>query len=79
MMVFQYFADTDMLYIQLADHVSTEAQEIVPGVVVDLDAESRIVGIEIEDASKTIDLSRLELTAMPLANLILNRELPVAA
>jgi uncharacterized protein YuzE len=79
MMVFQYFADTDMLYIQLADHVSTEAQEVVPGVVVDLDAESRIVGIEIEDASKTIDLSRLELSAMPLANLILNRELPVAA
>ena len=77
-MVFQYFADNDMLYIQLADHVSTEAQEIAPGVVVDFDVESRIVGIEIEDASKTIDLSRLELTAMPLANLVLNRELPVA-
>ena len=78
-MIFQYFADTDMLYIQLADHISTEAQEIAPGVVVDFDAESRIVGIEIEDASKTIDLSRLELTAMPLANLVLKRELPVAA
>jgi len=78
-MVFQYFADTDMLYIQLADHVSVEAQEVAPGVVVDFDAESRIVGIEIEDASKVIDLSRLELSALPLANLILNRELPVAA
>jgi uncharacterized protein YuzE len=78
-MVFRYFADTDMLYIQLADHVSTEAQEIAPGVVVDFDAELRIVGIEIEDASKTIDLSRLELSAMPLANLVFNRELPVAA
>jgi uncharacterized protein YuzE len=77
-MVFQYFADTDMLYIQLANHVSTEAQEVSPGVV-DFDAESRIVGIEIEDASKTIDLSRLELSAMPLVNLVLNRELPVAA
>jgi uncharacterized protein YuzE len=78
-MVFQYFADTDMLYIQLANHVSTEAQEVAPGVVVDLDAESRIVGIEVEDASKVLDLSRLELSAMPLTNLILNRDLPVAA
>ncbi len=44
----------------------------------DFDEESRIVGIEIEDASKLVELSRLELMAMPLANLVLNRELPVA-
>jgi uncharacterized protein YuzE len=78
-MVFQYFADTDMLYIQLAEGISTEAQEIAPGVVVDFDAQAHIVGLEIEDASKLVDLSRLELTAIPLVNLVLKKEVPVAA
>jgi len=78
-MVFQYFADTDMLYIQLASGISTDAQEVAPGVVVDFDAHTHIVGIEIEDASKIVDLSRLELSAIPLVNLILNKEAPMPA
>jgi len=39
---------------------------------VDYDEHNRVVGIEIEDASKFIDLSRLELRDLPIANLVFN-------
>ena len=76
-MVFQYYPDTDMLHIKLVDKTSTESEEVAPGVVLDFDAHNQVVGIEIEDASKHIDLSRLELLALPLANLILSEKEPV--
>jgi uncharacterized protein YuzE len=69
-MVFQYYPDTDMLYIKLADGVSTESEEVATGVVLDFDERNRVVGIEIEDASKLIDLSRLEVLALPIENLV---------
>ena len=78
-MVFQYFPDTDMLYIKLADGVSTESEEVAPGVVLDFDERNRVIGIEIEDASKFIDLSRLEVLALPIVNLILSERAPVKA
>ncbi len=76
-MVIEYFPDTDMLYIKLADGKSTESEEIAPGVVLDFDEHNHVVGVEIEDASKFIDLKRLELKAMPVANLILSERVPV--
>jgi len=78
-MVFQYYPDTDMLYIKLADGVSTESEEVAPGVVLDFDERNRVIGIEIEDASKFIDLSRLEVRALPIVNLILSEREPVKA
>lgn len=78
-MVVEYFPDTDMLYIKLAEGTSTESEEIAPGVVLDFDERNRTIGIEIEDASKFIDLSRLELKAFPLANLVISNRVPVAA
>ncbi len=78
-MVFQYYPDTDMLYLQLVDGISTESQEVAAGIVIDFDEHTRIVGIEIEDASTFIDLSRLEISALPIENLILRKEVPVAA
>ena len=71
-MVFEYFPDSDMLYIKLAEGTSTESEEIAPGVVLDFNEQNRAIGVEIEDASKFIDLSRLELKAFPLANLIIS-------
>ena len=61
-----YHADTDSLYIDLADRTSTDSLEVSPGVVIDLDSDSRIVGIDIEDASKVVDLSCLEAEALPI-------------
>ncbi len=66
-----------MLYIKLADGISTESEEIAPGVVLDFDEHDHVIGIEIEDASKIVDLSRLELRALPVVNLVLSERSPV--
>ncbi|MGH7595319.1 MAG: DUF2283 domain-containing protein [bacterium] len=69
-MLFQYFPDSDMLYIKLAAKVSTESEEVAPGIVFDFDEHNRVIGIEIEDASTLVDLSRLEVSALPISDLI---------
>ena len=73
-MIFQYFPDTDMLYIKLAAKVSTESEEVASGIVFDFDEHNHVIGIEIEDASKIVDLSRLEISALPISDLILSRK-----
>ena len=78
-MIFEYYSETDMLYIKLIEGVSTESEEIAPGVVLDFDEHNRVIGIEIEDASKLIDLSRLELRALPVVHLVLSERVPVKA
>ena len=69
-MIFEYFPDTDMHYIRLTDAPSAESDEIAPGIVLDFDAHNQLVGVEIEDAGQRIDLSRLELKALPLTSLL---------
>ena len=71
-MICRYDPDTDMLYIVLTSGVSTESEEVAPGVVLDFDNQNRVIGIEIEDASTFIDLSSLEVSALPLTNLVLS-------
>ncbi len=78
-MTFQYYPETDMLYISLINRVSTESAEVSPGIVLDFDEHRKVVGIEIEDASQMIDLSHLEVSALPIANLIVRERLPLAA
>jgi len=68
-----------MLYIKLASGVSTESEEVAPGIVLDFDERNQVIGIEIEDASAFIDLSRLDVSALPIANLTLSRTVPVEA
>ncbi len=70
-MKFHYYAETDSLYIDLSARVSTDSNEVAPGVVVDFDAGGRIVGIDIDNASKVVDLSHLGAEALPIANLSL--------
>lgn len=78
-MLFEYYRESDMLYIRLADGTSTESEEIAPGVVLDFDANNRVIGIEIEDASKSMNLSRLELRALPITDLILRERATAGA
>ncbi|MDL1898349.1 DUF2283 domain-containing protein, partial [Anaerolineae bacterium CFX7] len=66
-------------YIRLALGASAESEEISPGVVLDYDAHNQVIGIEIEDASQKIDLTRLELYSLPLVNLVLRQTAPIAA
>ena len=65
-MKFHYYRDTDSLYIELSDRVGADSQEVAPGVVLDFDAEGHVVGIDIDHASKIVDLSKLEAEALPI-------------
>jgi uncharacterized protein YuzE len=42
----------DAVYVNLSDASIVESEEVADGIVVDFDAEGRIVGVEILDASK---------------------------
>ena len=64
-MKFNYFPDTDTLYIDLADRPSVESDEVSPDIVLDLDADNNIVGIEIEHASQKVDLENLSFSSLP--------------
>ena len=55
-MKLNYYADTDSLYINLSEPPSTESREITEGVVLDYDAEGNLVGIDIDNASRKVDL-----------------------
>jgi len=75
-MIFQYYPESDMLYIRFVDRASVESEEVAPGVVLDYDQNDRVIGVEIEDASKSMDLSRLELKAMPIETLTFSDRVP---
>ena len=60
-----YHADTDQLYIDLADRPSVESREVSQGVVLDYDEQGRVVGIDIEAASTHVELRELILDRLP--------------
>jgi len=64
-MKLEYSADTDSLYVDFRDQPSVESAEITPGVVVDYDSNGRIVGIDIDNASHKVDLTRVVLSKLP--------------
>lgn len=64
-MKLSYFKDTDTLYIELNSNPSLSSSEVVQGVVLDFDHDNKITGIEIEDASKNFDLTKLESNLIP--------------
>lgn len=64
-MKLHYYPQTDSLYIDLSAKVSTDSEEVAPGVVLDFDAQGNVVGIDIDHASRTVDLSRLEVESFP--------------
>ena len=67
-----YDPDTDSLYIDLNARTGADAREIADGLVVDFDAEGRPVGIDIQHASRNLDLSTLETQALPAFNVKLS-------
>jgi uncharacterized protein YuzE len=69
-MKFHYYRDTDSLYIDLAERPSADSQEIAPGVVLDFDADGKLVGIDIDHASKVVNLTRLEAESLPVESLV---------
>ena len=65
-MKMNYYPETDSLYIDLSEKTSVESKEISEGVVVDYDKEGNLVGIDIDNASKKVQLKELTLTRLPV-------------
>ena len=64
-MKLNYCSDTDSLYIDLSERPSVESREITEGIVLDYDAEGNLVGIDIDNASRKVDLKKLTLNKLP--------------
>lgn len=64
-MKLNYYPETDSLYIDLSEKTSVESREITEGVVLDYDADGNLVGIDIDNASKKVQLQELTLRRLP--------------
>ena len=69
-MKFNYYPETDSLYISLSEKTSIDSQEIAPNIILDFDTEGKLVGIDIDQASKIVDLTRLETESLPIKSTI---------
>jgi uncharacterized protein YuzE len=61
-----YYPDTDSMYIDLSSKKSAESKEVSPGIVLDYDEDGTLVGIDIDNASKIMDLKKLVLSKLPI-------------
>ena len=64
-MKLNYYPETDSLYIDLSEKTSIESKEISEGIVLDYDAEGNLVGIDIDNSSKKVQLKELILSRLP--------------
>ena len=55
-MKIEYFPDTDSMYIDLSERSSADSVEVSDGVVIDYDSDGSIVGIDIDQAQKKLNL-----------------------
>ncbi|CAN5575368.1 hypothetical protein BH18VER1_BH18VER1_22760 [soil metagenome] len=65
-MKLSYFPDTDSLYIDLSQRPGVESQEVSEGVALDYDAEGNLAGIDIDHASRKLNLGELVTSHIPL-------------
>ena len=65
-MKLHYYPDTDSLYIELSSEPGAETREVVEGLNVDVDSMGAVVGFDMDQASKRLDLTSLETVALPL-------------
>jgi uncharacterized protein YuzE len=65
-MKLHYYPETDSLYIELKAAPGTETREIAPGLNVNLDDRGGVVGLDIDGASRKLDLSTLETVSLPV-------------
>ncbi len=68
-MKLHYYPETDSLYIEFKPGSGAETREVSDGLNVDLDAEGGVLGFDIDNASRRLDLSTLETEALPLRSL----------
>jgi uncharacterized protein YuzE len=61
-----YYPETDSLYIELQPAPSFETREVVDGLNIDFGLDGSVVGIDIDGASRKLDLSVLETVSLPV-------------
>ncbi len=64
-MKIEYFPDTDTLYIDFSEKEAIDALELSEGIVMDIDHQGYPVGLDIDQASKHLDLEHLDLVHLP--------------
>ncbi len=64
-MKLNYYPETDSLYITLSEQPSVESLEISEGILIDYDADGRLVGIDIDNASSKVEMEKLILSKIP--------------
>ena len=69
-MKISYYPDTDSLYMDLSEQPRAESREVSEGIVLDYDAEGHLVGIDIDNASKKVELKTLTLNKVPASERI---------
>ncbi len=65
-MKLSYYPDTDSLYIDLSERPSADSRVISEGVVLDYDKNGNIVGIDIDNASRKLNLRELRISKLPV-------------
>jgi uncharacterized protein YuzE len=61
-----YYSDTDSLYITFSKNTSIKTKEVSDGVLLDYDQYGNIVGIDIDNASKKINMTEINLDKLPI-------------
>jgi uncharacterized protein YuzE len=65
-MILNYYPETDSLYIDMSEKPSVESKVVSDGVVLDYDKDGNLVGIDLDNASRIVDLKVLVLNKLPL-------------
>ena len=55
-MKIDYDKEVDALYIQFINEPAAETEEIEPGIIVDFSKDARVIGIEVLNVSKRLDV-----------------------
>lgn len=64
-----YDPETDSLYIHLSDRQSADSDELSESVVLDDAADGMLVGIDVQHASRNVDIDRLMVSRLPFHQL----------
>ena len=68
-MKLHYYPETDSLYVEFKSKPGTETIEVTEGLSVDVDDNGEVVGLDIDRASRRLDLHTLEAEALPLRSI----------
>lgn len=63
-MKLKYDIETDIVYIKLSDKPIVDTDEEKPGVILDFTEDGSLMGIEILNASKRVDLGKIDISGV---------------